>query len=145
MFFLVLPAWGINVLGKLEKMSCRVSCKGFLSVRAECARDPCLGMNNMCHLLDPDAINCSSWCCTSREWYIFFMVLFFGVGTFSLCAAYYLYRLHQYNVKSGAVTNDGQIVEIESPEEFPSPLQEPKPVKKVQVSSEIIKRLAAEP
>lgn len=125
-------------------MSCRVSCKGFLSVRAECARDACLAMDSMCHVLSTDISDCSSWCCTNRGWYIFFMVIFFGAGTFALCSAFYLYRLHQFNVMRGAVTDEGQIVDLEPSSEFNSPPPENETVEKALVSPEIIKRLKAD-
>lgn len=125
-------------------MSCNVSCTGFFSVRAACARDPCLGMDNMCHLLDVGIPDCAAWCCTNRGWYIFFMVIFFGVGTFALCAAFYLYRLHQFNLARGAVTEDGQIVKLDTTSEVNSPPAETDPLEKPHVSPEVIKRLRAD-
>lgn len=95
-------------------MSCKVTCGGFDSVRTECARDPCLG-NEMCKVLNPAITDCAKWCCTSRSGYVFFIVVFFCAGTFALCAAYYLNRLHQINVQAGAVTESGDPVVIPEP------------------------------
>lgn len=57
--------------------------------------------------------DCPTWCCVNRGWYIFFMVVTFGAGTFALCAAYYLHRLHQINVSAGAAAEDGEVVVVE--------------------------------
>eukprot|EP00796_Vickermania_ingenoplastis_P001272 gene1272-730_t len=91
---------------------CLTTCKGFLSVRAECARDPCLSVGGTCRLLHPHVTDCAAWCCVNRGWYVFFMVLSFGIGTFALCAAFYLHRLHQMNVAAGAVSEEGEVVVI---------------------------------
>lgn len=91
-------------------MSCKISCGGFQSVRNECARDPCLG-NEMCKVLNPDIKDCAKWCCQSRSAYVFFIVFFFCIGAFLICAAYYLHRLHQMNVTAGAVVESGEITE----------------------------------
>lgn len=92
-------------------MSCVAKCGGFRSLRAECARNPCMA-NEMCKLLNPSTKDCAKWCCISRSGYVFFLVFFFCLGTFALCAAYYLYRLHQMNVQGGAVQENGEPVVI---------------------------------
>ncbi|KAG5509168.1 hypothetical protein JKF63_06177 [Porcisia hertigi] len=92
-------------------MSCKAQCGGFRSLRAECAREPCMA-NGMCALLNPSASDCVSWCCTSRSGYLFFFVVFFCTGTFALCAAYYLHRLHQINVEAGAVLASGELAVV---------------------------------
>lgn len=69
-----------------------------------------MAVGSMCQLQFPGVTDCASWCCVNRGWYVFFMVLFFGVGSFALCSAYYLYRLHQINVAAGVVTETGEEV-----------------------------------
>ncbi|KPI88507.1 hypothetical protein ABL78_2403 [Leptomonas seymouri] len=95
-------------------MSCAAKCGGYRSLRVECARDPCLA-NGMCKVLDPSIKDCAKWCCTSRSGYVFFLVFFFCFGSFALCAAYYLYRLHQMNVEGGAVQANGDPVIVTEP------------------------------
>ncbi|KAG5483104.1 hypothetical protein GH5_06416 [Leishmania sp. Ghana 2012 LV757] len=95
-------------------MSCIAKCGGYRSLRAECAREPCMS-SGMCTLLDPGVSDCAAWCCTSRSGYVFFLVVFFCAGTFSLCASYYLHRLHQINVEGGAVQESGEAVVVTQP------------------------------
>ncbi|KAK7196452.1 hypothetical protein NESM_000582600 [Novymonas esmeraldas] len=95
-------------------MSCTAKCGGYRSLRAECAQEPCMA-NGMCELLQPGTKDCAAWCCTSRSGYVFFLVLFFCAGAFSLCAAYYLHRLHQINVEGGAVEENGEAVVVTEP------------------------------
>lgn len=98
--------------------TCTATCHGFRSVRVECARNPCLAVDQMCSLwYNVSATNCESWCCENRVGYVFFMVIFFSLGTFAICAAYYLHRLHQINVVSGAVNEDGTMIDPIQPAE----------------------------
>lgn len=124
-------------------MSCQVKCGGFDSVRSECARDPCLA-NQMCKVLDASISDCSKWCCKSRSAYVFFIVFFFCLGTFTMCAMYYLHRLHQTNVQAGAVTEAGDAVEMKEP---PSPEELAKARRQkrnVNVDPELMKALGPE-
>ncbi|CAC9473489.1 conserved hypothetical protein [Leishmania infantum JPCM5] len=95
-------------------MSCTAKCSGYASLRAECAREPCMA-SGMCTLLNPRISDCASWCCTRRSGYVFFLVVFFCAGTFALCASYYLHRLHQINVEGGAVQENGEAVVVAEP------------------------------
>ncbi|RNF03028.1 hypothetical protein TraAM80_06029 [Trypanosoma rangeli] len=88
-------------------IQCVSKCDGYRSLRAECARDPCLAQG-MCKLMDAGIRDCAEWCCVGRGGYVFLVVLFFCGGTCALFSMYYLWRLHQANVAAGAVTDAGE-------------------------------------
>ncbi|RNF15301.1 uncharacterized protein Tco025E_05571 [Trypanosoma conorhini] len=90
---------------------CVAKCGGYRSLRAECARDPCLAQG-MCKLMDVGIRDCAEWCCVGRGGYVFLTVLFFCGGTCALFSMYYLWRLHRANVAAGAVTETGEKVEV---------------------------------
>ncbi|CAD2221979.1 hypothetical protein AGDE_03305 [Angomonas deanei] len=121
-------------------MSCKVKCGGFQSVRTECAKDACLA-NGMCQVLDPSIKDCDDWCCQNKSGYVFLIVLFFCLGTFALCAMYYLHRLHKMNVESGAVTETGEMatVKVEPTDEELAATRRAK--RNVTVDPEILKTL----
>lgn len=88
---------------------CKIECSGFQTVREDCIQNACLA-NNLCYAADPSlskSVSCADWCCVSRSGTAFFLVLFFTVGLFLLATAYYLFRLFQINVQSGAINPDG--------------------------------------
>jgi hypothetical protein len=92
--------------------SCNIVCGGFQSVRPECAANAC-NANTLCYHLDPtlldDGVSCADWCCVSHSATAFVLVLLLCMGLFFAAAGYYLRRLHQINVASGAVTADGKL------------------------------------
>jgi uncharacterized iron-regulated membrane protein len=47
--------------------------------------------------------NCAEWCCVSHSATAFWLVVFFCAAVFLSATGYYLRRLHQVNVKSGAI------------------------------------------
>ena len=82
---------------------CTVSCTGFQALRQECIDNPCMG-DTLCHAYLGSGVvsSCAEWCCESRAGSVFAMVMLLCGGLFLLSTAYYLYRLHQLNVESGA-------------------------------------------
>jgi hypothetical protein len=85
-------------------MSCSVKCSGFDSIRPECEDNACLA-NGLCFAVDPTikARDCADWCCVSHSATAVWLVVLFCAAVFFGAAGYYLRRLHQVNVKSGAV------------------------------------------
>lgn len=121
-------------------MTCTATCGGFLSMRSECARDPCLA-DQMCKVLDPTITDCSKWCCRSRGGIVFFIVFFFCAGTFALCATYYLHRLHQTNLEAGAVVESGDVVETKGAPHKEELAAARRKKRSVQVDPELLKNL----
>jgi hypothetical protein len=82
---------------------CTVSCTGFQALRQECIDNPCMG-DTLCHAYLGSGVvsSCAEWCCESRAGSVFAMVMLLCGALFLLSTAYYLYRLHQLNVESGA-------------------------------------------
>mmetsp|Transcript_22292 Transcript_22292/g.25811 ORF Transcript_22292/g.25811 Transcript_22292/m.25811 type:complete len:124 (+) Transcript_22292:168-539(+) len=95
----------------MSSATCVATCTGFTTLRTECAANPCYA-ENLCQFDDPSITDCAEWCCKSRGGYIFFMVMFFCLGAFLALAAYYFQRLHEDNVKAGAVTKDGKRITV---------------------------------
>lgn len=95
--------------GSTATMTCTATCSGYTSLRSECIANPCYA-DNLCQFIDPTIPDCAAWCCEGRGGYVFFAVILFCLGAFLLLAAYYVHRLHQENVKAGAVTKDGKQV-----------------------------------
>ena len=91
-------------------MSCNIKCTGYTSLREECIANACLG-DNLCHAFDStisSSVSCLDWCCVNHSGYVFGMTFFFCIGVFLLSTAYYLHRLHQVNVRSGAVVSGAE-------------------------------------
>ena len=90
-------------------MSCRVECNGFRSLRPVCVENACVG-DNLCHAIDstiaPDTV-CAEWCCVSNQGVAFALIVLFCLGSFFLAVAYWMKRLHDTNLRSGAINKDG--------------------------------------
>lgn len=69
--------------------------------------NPCYAYN-LCKLDDPSIEDCAAWCCESHGGYVFLAIFLAALGAFLLMYAHYTKRLHEENVKTGAVNEDGK-------------------------------------
>ncbi|PWU94505.1 hypothetical protein TcG_04571 [Trypanosoma cruzi] len=123
---------------------CVAECTGYRSLRADCARDPCLA-EGMCKLLDAGITDCAEWCCVSRGGYVFFIVFFFSAGTCALLSMYYLWRLHRANVAAGAVTEMGEKIEAARASDAHATAEKLRKKRQVTVDPELFRTIGLPP
>ncbi|CCW67817.1 unnamed protein product [Phytomonas sp. Hart1] len=123
-------------------MRCEALCRGFKTLRTECARDPCL-TKDMCKVLNPSITDCSTWCCINRSIYAFFIVFFVCIGIFTLCIGHYLNRLHKKNMNTGTVMETGEVIEMKNLLEVEGSVTPYRPKRNTKVDPQILKILEA--